>query len=76
VVYFENKKPVYTSHARQRMLYRGITKEEVEFVLNHPDTIVPGESGTIKITGHPNGRRVEIMVPEENPCQINTVVAD
>jgi hypothetical protein len=35
------------------MLYRGITEEEVAFVLNHPDTIVPGELGTLKITGHP-----------------------
>lgn len=76
MVYFGSKIPIYTRHALNRMSYRGITKEEVEFVLNNPSTDVPGELGTRKITGYPNGRRVEIMVPIENPCKINTVVAD
>jgi hypothetical protein len=76
VVYFGKKEPIYTDHARERMAYRKVTEEEVEFVLNNPDTTLPGEPGTLKITGHPKNRRVEIMVPLRNPCQINSVVAD
>jgi hypothetical protein len=58
------------------MAYRGITEKEVEFVLNNPCTKVPGEPGTSKITAYPDGRRIEIIVPDENPCKIITAACD
>ena len=76
MVYFGQKKPEFTDHALKRMEKRGVTREEVEFVLNNPEYTTPGECGTVKIMAHTNGKRVKIMVSEANGTRIITVAAD
>jgi hypothetical protein len=76
MVFFGQKKPEYTNHARKRMKERNVTKAEVEFVLNNPEYTLPGDCETIKMIAHPNGRKVKIVVPKDNDCRIKTVAAD
>lgn len=66
------KKPIYTDHAKDQMADRGISKREVEFVLNNPEVTRPGERDTTIITAHPNGRYIKIVVPVKRPRVIIT----
>ncbi len=54
------------------MADRGITEKEVEFCLNEPEIIRPGERDTLILTAHPNGRFIKIVVPRKNPRVIIT----
>jgi hypothetical protein len=66
------KKPIYTDHAKDQMADRGISRREVEFVLNNPEITRPGEHDTIIMTAHPNGRYIKIGVPVKTPRVIIT----
>ena len=66
------KQPIYTDHARDQMVDRGITEEEVEFVLNEPEITRPGDSDCLVLTAHPNGRFIKIVVPVKKPRVIIT----
>ncbi len=66
------KKPIYTDHARDQMKDRGITKGEIKFCLNEPEITRPGDSGTLILTSHPNGRFIKIVVLQKKPRLIIT----
>ena len=68
----KKKQPIYTDHARDQMADRGITEKEVEFCLNEPEIIRPGERGRLILTAHPNGRFIKIVVPQMEPRVIIT----
>ncbi len=67
-------KPIYTDHARDQMVDRHISKEEVEFVLNNPEVTRPGEGDTLILTAHPNGRYIKIVVEQKKPRVIITAM--
>ena len=54
------------------MADRRITEKEVEFCLNEPEIIRPGERDTLILTAHPNGRFIKIVVPKMEPSVIIT----
>ena len=54
------------------MADRGITAKEVNFCLNKPEIIRPGECDTLILTAHPNGRFIKIVVPRAKPMVIIT----
>ena len=54
------------------MAIRRITKEEVEFCLNEPEIIRPGERDTLIHTAHPKGRFIKIVVSKREPRLIIT----
>ena len=54
------------------MVDRGITEKEVDFCLNKPEIIRPGERDTLILTDHPNGRFIKIVVPRVKPRVIIT----
>ena len=56
------KQPIYTDHARDQMKDRVISEEEVEFVLNQPEVIRPGDGDCSVLTAHPSGRFIKIVV--------------
>ena len=68
----KKKQPIYTDHARDQMADRGITEKEVEFCLNKPEIIRPGERDRLILTAHPNGRFIKIVVPRMEPTVIIT----
>jgi len=68
----KRKQPIYTDHARDQMADRGITEEEVEFVLNEPEITRPGDENCLILTAHPNGRFIKIVVPVKKPRVIIT----
>jgi len=51
---------------------RGISEEEVEFVLNEPEITRPGNEDCLVLTAHPNGRFIKIVVPVKEPRVIIT----
>ena len=54
------------------MADRGITKKEVEFVLNEQEITRPGDEDCLVLTAHPNGRFIKIVVPVKKPRVIIT----
>ena len=68
----KKKQPIYTDHARDQMAYRRITEKEVEFCLNEPEIIRPGDRDTLILTAHPNGRFIKIVVHKTKPRVIIT----
>ncbi len=66
------KRPIYTNHTRDQMADRGITKKEVEYVLNEPEITRPGDEDYLILTAHPDGRYIKIVVPVKKPRVIIT----
>jgi hypothetical protein len=52
---------IYTLHARSRMLERGISEEDVEFVLSNPDFVDEGRDGALIASRKINGKSVKII---------------
>lgn len=52
----------YDPHARMRMRERGITELEVEAVLRDHHTSYTDRKGNPIYIGHPNGRRIKVVV--------------
>jgi hypothetical protein len=47
---------------------RGISRQEVEFVLNEPEIIRPGNNADcLVITAHPDGRYIKLVVSKDIP---------
>ena len=63
----KKKQPIYTDYAREQMAVRRITEEEVQFCLNEPEIIRPGQRGTLIFTAHPKGRFIKIVVSGKEP---------
>lgn len=57
----------YVPHARDRLRERGITKAEVEAVVENPDTTVPGKkAGREQRRAEVNGRRIAVIVAPDD----------
>ena len=52
---------VYTIHARERMVERGIKEEDVELILSNPDSVGEGRNGALIATRRISGRMVKII---------------
>lgn len=55
-------RPTYSRHARLRMQQRSISEAEVESVLNNYHTSYADRDGNPIFIGHPNGRRIKVVV--------------
>ncbi len=52
----------FSRHARQRMLERAISEEDVEAVLGNPDVTFADPSGNPCSIREVNGRRIKVVV--------------
>ncbi|MGI8552367.1 MAG: DUF4258 domain-containing protein [Dehalococcoidia bacterium] len=67
-------KPTYSVHARLRMWERDITEHEIETVLTDYHSSCCDDDGNPIYVGHPQGRRVVVVVSlGSNPPHIITV---
>lgn len=68
----------YSRHARERMLERGITENDVKFALSHPiGDPLPGRPGSIYIKGHATGGMIiKVCVRTTDKEYIITVVRE
>lgn len=65
--------PTYSYHARLRMRERNISEDEVESVLNEYHTSYTDKKGNPIYVGHPNGRRIKVVVAAgSNPPHVIT----
>jgi Domain of unknown function (DUF4258) len=55
-------KCTYTHHAREQMATRRITELEVEATLDDYHTSYTDRKGNPIFIGHPNGRRIKVIV--------------
>lgn len=65
----------YSAHANMRMRIRGISKQHVEYVLNHPQDITPTQNGCWSVIGRVENRTITIvMVRGQKHIKIVTVI--
>ncbi len=58
-------KPVtYGRHARRRMNWREISREEVESVISNPERVEPTEKGRANLFSRIGSRRIRVTVLE------------
>jgi hypothetical protein len=62
---------VYTTHAKKRMLERGVSQEDAELVLSFPDFVNNGRDGTLIASKIIRGKAIRIIYNLEGN---NTVV--
>jgi hypothetical protein len=56
----------YSKHAKRQIKIRKITKEEIEYCLEHENTkVVSIDRCTIYYAEHPNGKKLKIVVDKE-----------
>ena len=68
---------VPTDHALERMAERNITPNEVVDVLRNPDTWYANERrGSETLTGHPNGRRIKVIIAQGSDPPLVITVED
>ena len=67
------KKLIYTDHARERMLERGITESDVEYCIKNPEIVLHPKCGD-RFISHVNGKRVEVRTDRKKPFLIVTVI--
>lgn len=58
--------PTYTKHAREQMAARRITEAEVEEVLRSYHTSYTDRKGNPIYIGHPNSRRIKVVVVRDS----------
>ena len=56
----------YTMHARERMAQRQITESEVEATLRDHHTEYLDKKGNLVCIGHPDGRRIKIVIQKDS----------
>jgi hypothetical protein len=66
----------YTRHARERMAERNITEQEVEATLEDHHTEYPDRAGNRVYIGHPDGRRIKIVVKKDSSPPLIITAAD
>ena len=59
------KQIVFDRHAKRRMKERGVTEEEAEFALEHPDAVEPSMKGRLNSYKFVNGRYLRITWKEQ-----------
>jgi len=55
---------IYTRHARQRMIQRKVSEDQVAEALSSPDELIPGESGEEIVVKRFGAREVRIVYRE------------
>jgi hypothetical protein len=63
-------------HALQRMHERRITADEVVHVLRHAHTRYTDPRGSEVLIGHPNGRRIKVVIAQGSTPPFIITVAD
>jgi Domain of unknown function (DUF4258) len=68
--------PKWTQHSLDRLAERGITKEDVEWALNHPTgSKLPGQIGSTWVFGFTQGGRIlKVCVATDDPTRVITAV--
>jgi hypothetical protein len=61
--------PIYSRHARKRMALRGISEQDVEFILRHPHTEYPDRDGNRVLVGDRGGRQLKVIVAQDSDPQ-------
>jgi len=66
----------WTRHSLERLAQRGITKEDVEYAINHPNgNKTPGQMGSVWVYGHTgSGRILKVCVATDDPTRVITAV--
>jgi hypothetical protein len=66
----------FTCHAEQRLKQRNIREEDIERVLNDPDSSYPGKQGELNLLKEfPDGKRLRVVVKhEKNRTKIITAI--
>jgi hypothetical protein len=61
---------IYTHHARQRMIQRKVSEDQVAETLSSPDELIPGESGEEIVVKRFGAREVRIVYRETDVASI------
>jgi hypothetical protein len=70
---FENL--VFTSHAINRMLERGVTASQIQNVVDSPDIFRPGQPGTTVLSKRfENERILKVFVAGGFPVDVPTII--
>ena len=66
---------IYSSHAEKRMKQRGITKQEVEHIIEYHSYIKKSFEGTKEVLGTVRNRIIKIkFIEKENYIKIITII--
>jgi hypothetical protein len=66
---------VFTSHAMNRMLERGVTASQIQLVIDAPDNFRPGQPGTTVLTrALENDRILKVFVAGGFPVDVPTII--
>ena len=66
---------VFTSHAMNRMLERGVTASQIQLVIDAPDNFRPGQPGTTVLTRClENERILKVFVAGGFPVNVPTII--
>jgi hypothetical protein len=65
----------YTRHARQRMLERGISEEEVEECVRGATNIIRSEGRNPKYRADVGGRRIKVVVAADQDDDVKRIVS-
>lgn len=70
---FENL--VFTSHALNRMLERGVSASQIQKVLEAPDSFRPGQPGTTVLIKQFDDKRIlKVFVAGDFPVDVPTII--
>lgn len=65
----------YSNHAKQRLVQRGISRLEIEFILRHPKRIIKSKDNRMIAYGITNNRPIKIVfIEKEKYIKIITVI--
>jgi hypothetical protein len=66
---------VFTSHAINRMLERGVTASQIQLVIDAPDNFRPGQPGTAVLSKRlENARILKVFVAGDFPVNVPTII--
>jgi hypothetical protein len=66
---------VFTSHAINRMLERGVTASQIQLVIDAPDNFRPGQPGTTVLSKRlENARILKVFVAGDFPLAVPTII--
>ncbi len=66
---------VFTSHAINRMLERGVTASQIQLVIDAPDNFRPGQPGTTVLSKRlENARILKVFVAGDFPVNVPTII--
>ena len=66
---------VFTSHAINRMLERGVSASQIQLVIDAPDNFRPGQPGTTVLSKRlENARILKVFVAGDFPVNVPTII--